>query len=242
LFNMDEPILSVKGVTKRFGGLVALNDVSFDVRKGEVVGLMGPNGAGKTTLLNVVAGEYAPDAGAITFKGQDITGCPPHRACHLGMARTFQIPQPFVSLTARENLMVSAVFGRQLKRGTADIEYDKIFDLVGLSEKKETLAGDLPILSLKKLELARALARNPELLLLDEVAAGITEVEIPRVLATIQEIRRMGITVIIIEHVIKVLVNVVDRIVVIDKGVKIAEDAPMAVMNDCKVMEAYFGA
>jgi branched-chain amino acid transport system ATP-binding protein len=239
---MNEPILSVKGITKRFGGLIALNDVSFDVRKGEVVGLMGPNGAGKTTLLNVVAGEYAPDAGAITFKGQDITGCPPHRACHLGMARTFQIPQPFVSLTARENLMVSAVFGRQLKRGTADIEYDKIFDLVGLSEKKETLAGDLPILSLKKLELARALARNPELLLLDEVAAGITEVEIPRVLATIQEIRRMGITVIIIEHVIKVLVNVVDRIVVIDKGVKIAEDAPMAVMNDCKVMEAYFGA
>jgi branched-chain amino acid transport system ATP-binding protein len=239
---MNEPILSVKGITKRFGGLIALNDVSFDVKKGEVVGLMGPNGAGKTTLLNVVAGEYAPDAGAITFKGQDITGCPPHRACHLGMARTFQIPQPFVSLTARENLMVSAVFGRQLKRGTADIEYDKIFDLVGLSEKKETLAGDLPILSLKKLELARALARNPELLLLDEVAAGITEVEIPRVLATIQEIRRMGITVIIIEHVIKVLVNVVDRIVVIDKGVKIAEDAPMAVMNDCKVMEAYFGA
>jgi len=239
---MNEPILSVKGVTKRFGGLVALNDVSFDVRKGEVVGLMGPNGAGKTTLLNVIAGEYAPDAGAITFKGKDITGCPPHRACHLGMARTYQIPQPFVTLTAQQNLMVSAVFGRQLKRSTADIGYDKIFDLVGLLEKKETLAGDLPILSLKKLELARALARNPELLLLDEVAAGITEVEIPRVLATIQEIRKMGITVIIIEHVIKVLVNAVDRIVVVDKGTKIAEGAPMAVMNDGKVLEAYFGA
>ena len=239
---MNEPILSVKGVTKRFGGLVALNDVSFDVRKGEVVGLMGPNGAGKTTLLNVIAGEYAPDAGAITFKGQDITGCPPHRACHLGMARTYQIPQPFVTLTAQQNLMVSAVFGRQLKRGAADIGYDKIFDLVRLLEKKETLAGDLPILSLKKLELARALARNPELLLLDEVAAGITEVEIPRVLATIQEIRKMGITVIIIEHVIKVLVNAVDRIVVVDKGTKIAEGAPMAVMNDGKVLEAYFGA
>jgi branched-chain amino acid transport system ATP-binding protein len=239
---MEEPILSVTGITKHFGGLTALNDVSFDVGKGEVVGLMGPNGAGKTTLLNVIAGEYAPDAGTITFEGQDITGCSPHRACHLGMARTYQIPQPFVTLTAQQNLMVSAVFGRQLKRSTADIGYDKIFDLVGLLEKKETLAGDLPILSLKKLELARALARNPELLLLDEVAAGITEVEIPRVLATIQEIRRMGITVIIIEHVIKVLVNVVDRIVVIDKGTKIAEGAPMAVMNDCKVMEAYFGA
>jgi len=239
---MNETILSVKGVTKRFGGLVALDDVTFEVRKGEVVGLMGPNGAGKTTLLNVVAGEYTPDAGSIMFKGCDITSCPPHRACHLGMARTFQIPQPFVTLTARENLMVSAVFGRQLKRKTAALDEDKIFQLVGLSEKKETLAGDLPILSLKKLELARALARNPELLLLDEVAAGITEVEIPRVLDTIQQIRAMGITIIIIEHVMKVLLNVVDRIVVIDKGIKIAEGPPAVVMNDCKVVEAYFGA
>ena len=239
---MNESILSVNGVTKRFGGLVALRDVSFDVGKGEVVGLMGPNGAGKTTLLNVIAGEYAPDGGTITFKGCDITGCPPHRACHLGMARTYQIPQPFVTLTARENLMVSAVFGRQLKRTTAGIDYGRIFDLVDLSEKMDTPAGDLPILSLKKLELARALARDPELILLDEVAAGITEVEIPKVVATIQEIRNMGITIVIIEHVIKVLVNVVDRIVVIDKGVKIAEGPPAAVMNDCKVMEAYFGA
>jgi branched-chain amino acid transport system ATP-binding protein len=235
-------ILSVNGVTKHFGGLVALRDVSFDVGKGEVVGLMGPNGAGKTTLLNVIAGEYAPDAGGITFKGCDITGCPPHRACHLGMARTYQIPQPFVTLTVRENLMVSAVFGRQLKRSTTEIDYDKIFDLVNFSEKMDTPAGDLPILSLKKLELARALARDPELILLDEVAAGITEVEIPQVLATLREIRNMGITIVIIEHVMKVLVNVVDKIVVIDKGMKIAEGPPAAVMNDCKVMEAYFGA
>ena len=235
-------ILSVNGVTKRFGGLVALRDVSFDVGKGEVVGLMGPNGAGKTTLLNVIAGEYAPDAGSIAFKGCDITGCPPHRACHLGMARTYQIPQPFVTLTVRENLMVSAVFGRQLKRTTAQIDYGKIFGLVNLSEKMDTPAGDLPILSLKKLELARALARDPELILLDEVAAGITEVEIPQVLATLREIRNMGITIVIIEHVMKVLVNVVDKIVVIDKGMKIAEGPPAAVMNDCKVMEAYFGA
>lgn len=239
---METPILSVNGVTKHFGGLVALKGVSFDVRKGEVVGLMGPNGAGKTTLLNIIAGEYAPDGGTITFKGCDITGCPPHKACHLGIARTYQIPQPFVTLTARQNLMVSAVFGRQLKKTTAEFDYDRIFDLVNLSEKSDTLAGDLPILSLKKLELARALAREPELLLLDEVAAGITEVEIPKVLTTIREIRNMGITIVIIEHVIKVLVNVVDRIVVVDKGIKIAEGPPAAVMNDCKVMEAYFGA
>lgn len=234
-------MLSVNGVTKRFGGLVALKNISFDVKKGEVVGLMGPNGAGKTTLLNVIAGEYAPDGGTIRFKGHDITNLPPHKICHLGIARTYQIPQPFVTLTARENLLVSAVFGRRLKRATADLEDDMIFDLVNLSEKRDTVAGSLPIMSLKKLELARALACKPELLLLDEVAAGTTEVEIPKILATIKEIRKMGITVIIIEHVIKVLVNVVDRIVVIDKGMKIAEGLPMAVMNDCKVMEAYFG-
>ena len=239
---MGEPILSVQGVTKRFGGLVALKDVSFDVSPGEVVGLMGPNGAGKTTLLNVIAGEYAPDAGTIKFRRQDITNCPPHKVCHLGIARTFQIPQPFVTLSVRENLLVSAVFGRQLKRMTAELEDDRIFDLVNLSEKKDTLAGDLPIISLKKLELARALARKPEVLLLDEVAAGSTEIEIPKILTTLQEIRKMGITLIIVEHVMKVMVNAVDRIVVIDKGMKIAEGDPNKVMNDSKVIEAYFGA
>jgi branched-chain amino acid transport system ATP-binding protein len=238
---MDETILSVKGATKRFGGLVALKDVSFALKRGEVVGLMGPNGAGKTTLLNVIAGEYAPDSGTISFKGHDITNLPPHRICHLGIARTYQIPQPFVSLTARENLLVSGVFGRQLKMATDDIDEERIFDLVGLTDKKDILAGDLPILSLKKLEMARALARKPDLLLLDEVAAGTTEVEIPRILATLREIRKMGITIIIIEHVMKVLVNVVDRIVVLDKGMKIAEGIPDAVMCDAKVMEAYFG-
>ena len=239
---MDDMILSVDRVTKRFGGLVALKDVTFSVRKGEVVGLMGPNGAGKTTLLNVIAGEYSPDGGKISFNGQDITNLPSHKVCHLGIARTYQIPQPFVTLTARENLLVSGVFGRQIKRADAEVEDERIFDLVGLNVQKDALAGSLPILSLKKLEMARALARKPELLLLDEVAAGTTEVEIPRILATLREISKMGITIIIIEHVMKVLVNVVDRIVVLDKGMKIAEGEPAAVMCDSKVMEAYFGA
>jgi branched-chain amino acid transport system ATP-binding protein len=239
---MSDTILSVQKVTKNFGGLTALRDVSFDVHRGEVVGLMGPNGAGKTTLLNVISGEYAPDGGTVLFKGQDVTRVPVHKICRLGIGRTYQIPQPFVTLTVGENLLVSAVFGRGLRMASADVEDTEIFDLVGLAEKRDTLAGSLPILSLKKLELARALARKPELLLLDEVAAGTTEQEIPKILETIKRIRDMGITIVIIEHVMKVLVNAVDRIVVIDKGIKICEDAPGAVMCDAKVMEAYFGA
>jgi branched-chain amino acid transport system ATP-binding protein len=235
-------MLSVNGVTKRFGGLVALNKISFDVEKGEVVGLMGPNGAGKTTLLNVIAGEYAPEEGTVVFKGHNITNMAAHKICHLGIARTYQIPQPFVTLTVRENLLGSAVFGRQLKMNDADAEDDNILRLMDLAEKKDVIAGSLPILSLKRLELARALARRPDLLLLDEVAAGTTEAEIPKILAVINEIRNAGITIIIIEHVMKVLMGVVDRVIVIDKGTKIAEDKPAAIMSDCKVIEAYFGA
>lgn len=234
-------LLSVHNVTKYFGGLAALSDVSFEVDRGEVVGLMGPNGAGKTTLLNVIAGEYAPDGGRIIFKDRDVTGLPPHKICHLGIARTYQIPQPFVTLSVRENLLVSAVFGRGLTMAAADVEDTGIFDLVKLTEKKDDPAGNLPILSLKKLELARALARKPELLLLDEVSAGTTEQEIPAILETIRRIRGMGITIIMIEHIMKVLVNVVDRILVLDKGMTICEGAPATVMCDTRVTEAYFG-
>jgi branched-chain amino acid transport system ATP-binding protein len=238
----DNILLSVDNVSKRFGGLTALKGVTFHVKEGEVLGLMGPNGAGKTTLLNVIAGELAPDTGTIKFKGHDISGMSPYKICRMGISRTFQIPQPFVTLSVRENLLTSAMFGRQLRKKEALSDDDMIFDLVGLSERKETLAGNMPTLLLKKLELARALARKPELLLLDEVAAGTTEAEIPAIIERVKKIRSMGITIIIIEHVIKVLMNVVDRIVVIDKGIPIAEGMPSAIMCDNKVINAYFGA
>ena len=229
-------------VTKRFGGLIALDKITFQIKKGEVLGLMGPNGAGKTTLINVIAGEYAPDEGEIIFKGHPINRLPPYKICHLGIARTYQIPQPFVTLTVRENLLASAAFGRQIKMSEAAELDDHVYDLTGLTEKKDVVAGSLPILSLKRLELARALASRPDLLLLDEIAAGSNEAEIPKMLAVINEIRKMGITIIIIEHIMKVLLGAVDRVIVIDKGIKIAEDRPAAIMCDNRVLEAYFGA
>jgi branched-chain amino acid transport system ATP-binding protein len=212
--------------------------MTFEVQPGEVLGLMGPNGAGKTTLLNLIAGVYHPDSGRVLFQGRDITRCAPHKTCHLGIARTYQIPQPFTSLLVRDNLRVAATYGR--KKGDT-LELDEILDLVDLSKQKGMIASDLATVSLKKLELARALASNPTLILLDEVAAGSTDAEIPRILDTIKQVRKMGKTIILVEHVMKVMVEAVDRIVVMDKGEKIAEGTPGKVMENEKVLAAYFG-
>ena len=234
----ETAVLSIDRVNKRFGGILALKDLSFEVQAGEVLGLMGPNGAGKTTLLNIIAGTYSPSSGRVNFCGRDITGLPAHKLCHLGIARTYQIPQPFTSLSARQNILVAAKYGG--KRGDT-LELDEILDLVDLLKQKDTIAGDLATVSLKKLELARALASNPTLILLDEIAAGSTEAELPRILGMIEEIRKMGKTVVLVEHVMKVMVEAVDRIIVIDKGEKIAEGTPGEVMEDEKVIAAYFG-
>ena len=238
---MGAAILSVNGVNKRFGGLTAVYDMSFDVRDGEVIGLMGPNGAGKTTLLNVLSGEYRPDSGVIKFKGRDIVGLPSHKICHIGIARTYQIPQPFTHLSVRENLLVAALYGRGISKDAAETELAALYDLVGLSDKKDTLCKELATINLKKLELARALASDPTLILLDEVGAGSTEAEIPQILDTIKKIREMGKTIIIVEHIIKVMVEAVDRLIVMDKGSKIAEGTPSEIMEDKKVIDAYLG-
>jgi branched-chain amino acid transport system ATP-binding protein len=238
---METPILSVDRVSKHFGGVLALNHLSFDVYPGEVVGLMGPNGAGKTTLLNVIAGVYKPDSGTITFRGRKITGLPPHGICHLGIARTYQIPQPFGNLTAMQNVLLSATYSRRQSKDATETEAAKIIDHLGLTETKDTLAKNLVVVTLKRLELARTLASNPMLLLMDEVAAGLNDSEIPQVLDILKEMRKMGITVILIEHIMKVMVEAVDRIVVIDKGEKIAEDVPKEIMRNEKVIEAYLG-
>jgi branched-chain amino acid transport system ATP-binding protein len=238
---MEAPILSVVGINKHFGGIIAIKGLSFDVQAGEVIGLMGPNGAGKTTLLNVIAGEYKPDSGTIMFKGNNITGLPSHKMCHHGIARTYQIPQPFGKLTVLQNIAVAAIFGRGYTKSAAEQEAVQVLDLVGLSEKKDRLAGNLEEISLKRLELARSLATHPTLLMIDELAAGLTETEISPVLDLLKKINGLGITMILIEHVMKVMVKAVDRIIVMDEGAKIAEGKPKEVMENRKVIEAYFG-
>jgi branched-chain amino acid transport system ATP-binding protein len=235
-------ILQVTGVTKRFGGLQALGRVTFDLPEGQILGLIGPNGAGKTTLFNVINGVYAPDEGRVIFQGDDITGKKPYDLARRGLARTHQIVRPLNDLTVLENVMVGACFGRQGKSlAEAASTAEEVLAFVGLAGRSDQLAGSLNVAQKKRLEMARALASRPYLLLLDEVLAGLNPAEIGTMVETIREIRDQGVTIIMIEHVMRALMNVSDRILVLDYGQQIAEGTPDEIANNEQVIRAYLG-
>jgi branched-chain amino acid transport system ATP-binding protein len=234
-------MLEIKAVTKRFGGLTALQKVSFTVQQGQIFGLIGPNGAGKTTLLNIIAGVYGPEEGEVDFMGGRITGHRPDQICHEGIARTFQIPKPFLSMSALENVMVAAVFGgRHGRRSPRDVALETL-DFVGFPQACETVAGCLNPLQLKRLDLARGLASDPKLLLLDEIAAGLRPSEYRELIDIIRRIRDRGTTILAVEHVLRVVMQVCEQLVVLQYGEKIAEGTPTEIVENQLVIEAYLG-
>lgn len=238
-----EILLKVRNVSKRFGGLIALNNVSLDLRRGEILGLIGPNGSGKTTLLNVISGVYEPDAGQVLFRGRDISHLRPHQRCHLGIARTFQITKPFLGLSVLENVAVGAYFGSSERSmlTAAREQALAILELMGLSPRKAELASNLTLSERRKLELARAFATQPEVLLLDEVAAGLNPSEVLEMLEVIRHIRDSGGTVLMIEHVMKAVMGVSEHIAVLHHSEILAEGSPEEIVRDDRVIAAYLG-
>jgi branched-chain amino acid transport system ATP-binding protein len=237
------PILEGTGVTKYFGGLAAVSDVDFHVDQGEIVGLIGPNGAGKTTLFNIISAAVAPRPGVIWFKGKKITGLRPHQVCRMGIARTFQSVKVFNNMPIFENVRLGSFFGTSTRMSSAESvkEADESLDFVGLSAVNATLARDLTLVNQKRLEVARALATKPELLLLDELMAGLNQTEVAQAMELVTSIRDKGITIFMIEHVMKAIMGVCDRIMVLHHGVKIAEGTPQEVATSRTVVEVYLG-
>ncbi len=233
-------LLEVSNLTKRFGGLTAVRDLSFSVDEGMIMGLIGPNGAGKTTTFNMISGFILPSEGTVQFDGRVLNGMKPHEICALGLARTFQIVQPFPEITALENVMIGA-FVRYSNTYDARKKAMETLERVGLASRANSLAKDLPLLALKRLEIAKALATEPKMLLLDEVAAGLNAVEVEEVLDLVKELNRDGITFLLVEHVMKVVMSLSDRIVVLNFGEKIAEGTPQEVSRDPQVLKAYLG-
>lgn len=236
-------LLEGEKITKNFGGLTAVSEINFHVDKGEILGLIGPNGAGKTTLFNLISASLTPKSGTITFKGQNISGLKPYQLCRLGISRTFQMVKIFANLTVLDNVRLAAIFGqaKQPAETQATQEAAELLEFVGLSKVSSIPAQGLTLANQKRLEVARALAAKPELLLLDELMAGLNQTEISEAMELVRKIRDKGITIIMIEHVMKAIMNVCDRIIVLNYGKKIAEGTPQEIANSKVVVEVYLG-
>ena len=237
-------MLSIKKVSKHFGSITAVKDVSFRIKKGEIVGLVGPNGAGKSTLLNVVSGVYSPSSGSIVFDGRDITNLSPNKVCKLGIAKTFQLVHSFPELSAFQNVLVGALFGNSGKISFVEArdKVEKNLEFVGYPlDKKNYPVKNLNVVELKRVQLARALATDPKLLLLDEVTTGLNPKESNDAISLIQKIREFGITILMVEHVMRVIMNVSDSIVVLHHGEKIAEGTPAEISKNENVINSYLG-
>lgn len=237
---MGAPLLSVQAVSRRFGGLLALDQVGFDVQPGELVSIIGPNGAGKTTLFNLLTGQLMPSDGRVLFEGADVSRMPPHRRAQLGFGRTFQVSQPLLSLTALENVMVGA-FLRHRGLGAAADRAADVLDMVGLSARASARAGVLTLNERRRLEVARALATDPRIILLDEVMAGLNPTEVDEVVDLVRRLNREGHTFLVIEHNLKVVRSFARRVIVLDRGTKLAEGTAAEVLGDPLVVEAYVG-
>ncbi|MEM2925577.1 MAG: ABC transporter ATP-binding protein [Methanocellales archaeon] len=237
------PLLEVSNISKSFGGIKAVKNVSFTIEEGEIVGLIGPNGSGKTTLFNLINGIYPPNDGKIYFQGKDITNLKPHERCELGIGRTFQIVKPFLNMTALENVAVGALFGGKSVKSERDANKKawEILELVGIAHKASSLARDLTLTEQKRLELAKALATEPKLLLLDEVVAGLSPAAAIEAMNLVKKVHETGVTVFVIDHVLRAVMGFSDRVIVLDQGEKIAEGKPEEIANDRRVIEAYLG-
>jgi branched-chain amino acid transport system ATP-binding protein len=247
-FTGEEPLLTCHGVFKYFGAMAAVKDLSFEVKRGEIFGIGGPNGAGKTTLFDVISGLSSPDAGQIIFAGQDVTGAAPHRVCHLGIARTFQSTAAFDSMTVRENVLIGAMFGEQTKivppifrSREAIARTDAALDAVGLVDRASSNIADLPVFDRKLAMCASAMASNPKMVLLDEPVGGLNPQEMDLVVSIVRRIAAQGITVILIEHVMRFMVQLATRVMIMHHGEKIFEGPPAGLTRDTTVAQVYLG-